>query len=47
MDAVFTLLMLVLLALIAIPIYIYFLISIIDAIVSAIKEFKDNIKEGK
>lgn len=47
MDAVFTLILLVLLALTMIPIYTYFAICIISDIISAIKKFKDKIKEGK
>lgn len=47
MDAVFTLILLVLFALIILPICIFNLISDTYAIVSAIKKHKDNEKEGK
>ncbi len=47
MDIVFTLILLVLFALMLSPIYTYFVIRIIGAIIVAIKKFKDKTKEGK
>lgn len=45
MDIVFKLILLMVSALIAVPIYIYYLLCIIDDIINAYKKLKDKISE--